>query len=101
MVRDRWLWADGVAELRGRGILHSVSFIRYVVSTMASPATDAPFVFTAGMATPGVDFVGGMGAAGGGSGVGSGAGPAADDLVRQTRREIAEIVRASFARHRA
>jgi PAS domain-containing protein len=59
---------------------------------MASPATDAPFVFTAGMAAPGADFVGGMGAAGVGSG-GGGAGPAADDLVRQTRREIAEIVR--------
>lgn len=69
---------------------------------MASPATDAPFVFTAGMAAPGVDFVGGMGAAGVGSGGGGGAGPAADDLVRQTRREIAEIVRevAAMARTR-
>jgi len=55
---------------------------------MASPVADAPFVFSAGMAMPG----GGVGAAQTGSGRG-GEHAAADDLIRQTRREISEIVR--------
>lgn len=53
---------------------------------MASPVSDAPFVFSAGMAMPG----GGVDAARSGS---LGDHAAADDLIRQTRREISEIVR--------
>jgi len=55
---------------------------------MASPVSDAPFVFSAGMAMPG----GGVGAAQLVAGRG-GEHATADDLVRQTRREISEIVR--------
>lgn len=55
---------------------------------MSSTTTDAPFVFTAGMAMPGL----GGDAASGRSGS-AGTPPAADDLIRQTRREISEIVR--------
>lgn len=53
---------------------------------MASPVSDAPFVFSAGMAMPGVEV----------DAARSGARSdhaSADDLIRQTRREISEIVR--------
>ncbi|HBJ35647.1 MAG TPA: hypothetical protein DDZ51_13060 [Planctomycetaceae bacterium] len=55
---------------------------------MASPVSDAPFVFSAGMAMPG----GGVDAARSGSPRGNEL-AATDDLIRQTRREISEIVR--------
>lgn len=55
---------------------------------MATPVSDAPFVFSAGMAMPS----GGGGAAHGGSQRG-GDQVAAEDLIRQTRREISDIVR--------
>ncbi len=52
---------------------------------MASPVSDAPFVFSAGMVTPGVEAVARSG--------GRSDQAATDDLIRQTRREISEIVR--------
>jgi len=52
---------------------------------MASPVSDAPFVFSAGMAMPGVEDVARSG--------GRSDQAATDDLIRQTRREISEIVR--------
>lgn len=63
---------------------------------MASPVPDVPFIFSAGMAMPGVE--------GGGAPFGTqrSADSSAEDLVRQTRREIGEIVRevADLARRR-